>query len=152
MDAPTAIAPVEGGIGVHPIRKPDVSPSAQQDICQDNFTHLWGCEAGRFGVYDSPERHYAIAVEQTAKHVVFTGHVQGVGFRYTALSISRQYPVSGYVRNESDGTVEMIVQGAPADIDNFIQDVRQEFEDKIRETRIEPAPYNPRYTDFRITH
>ncbi len=91
-------------------------------------------------------------VEQTAKLVVFTGHVQGVGFRYTAQGIARQYPVSGYVRNEPDGTVEMLVQGAEADIDNFVQDVQREFEGFIRDTRIEPVVYTPRYTDFRIAH
>ncbi len=93
-----------------------------------------------------------MAMEQTAKLVIFTGHVQGVGFRYTAQGIARQYPVSGYVRNQLDGTVEMLVQGTDADIDNFIRDVQQEFEGFIRETRIEPIVYTPRYTDFRIMH
>ena len=91
-----------------------------------------------------------MCVEQTAKLVIFTGHVQGVGFRYTARGIARQHPVSGYVRNQPDGTVEMIVQGAPADIDICIQDIQQEFEHYLRETRIEPVVYNPRYTDFEI--
>ncbi len=93
-----------------------------------------------------------MAVEQTAKLVIFTGHVQGVGFRYTARGIAKQYPVSGYVRNLSDGTVEMLVQGAPADIDACVQDVQQEFAGYIRETRVEAAPYNPRYSDFQIMH
>jgi acylphosphatase len=91
-----------------------------------------------------------MAVEQAAKYVIFTGHVQGVGFRYTAHSIARQYRVSGHVRNLPDGTVEMLVQGAPADIDNYIQDVQQEFAGHIRETQIEPAPVNPRYRSFEI--
>jgi acylphosphatase len=101
-------------------------------------------------VYDSPAIYYAMTVEQAAKHVIFTGHVQGVGFRYTARSIARQYPVSGYVRNLPDGTVEMFVQGAPADIDNYIQDVQQELAGHVHETQIEPAPINPRYQNFEI--
>jgi acylphosphatase len=95
---------------------------------------------------------YTMVVEQTAKHVIFTGRVQGVGFRYTARGIARQYPVSGYVQNLPDGTVEMLIQGAPADIDNCLQDVQQEFSGYIRETRVEPTPHNPRYTDFQILH
>ncbi len=93
-----------------------------------------------------------MAVEQTARQIIFTGHVQGVGFRYTARGIARQHPVSGYVRNLSDGTVEMLLQGAPADIDRCLQEVQQEFAEFIRETRVEPVPYNPRYTDFQIAH
>jgi acylphosphatase len=89
-------------------------------------------------------------MEQTAKHVIFTGHVQGVGFRYAARGTARQYRVSGYVRNLPDGTVEMLVQGAPADIDNYLHDVQQEFAGHIHETQIEPAPVNPRHKSFEI--
>jgi acylphosphatase len=89
-------------------------------------------------------------MEQTARHVIFRGNVQGVGFRYTAQQTAREYPVTGFVRNLPDGTVEMLIQGAPADIDQCIREVQDSFLGFIRDTRIEPAPYNPRYTDFRV--
>jgi len=91
-------------------------------------------------------------MEQTAKRVIFRGRVQGVGFRYTAHSVARQYEVAGFVRNLPDGTVEMLLQGDATQIDNCIADVQAEFAGHIRDTQIEPAPYNPRYTDFRITY
>jgi acylphosphatase len=75
-------------------------------------------------------------MNQTARHVIFRGHVQGVGFRYTAREVAQQYNVTGFVRNLPDGTVEMLLQDS--------------FEGYIRETRIEEVPYNPRYTDFRV--
>jgi acylphosphatase len=90
-------------------------------------------------------------MEQKAKRVTFLGRVQGVGFRYTTDGIAKQYNVTGFVRNLSDGTVEMLVQGPAQEIDNCIDDVRSEFAGYIRETRIEEAPFNPRYKDFRIT-
>ena len=93
-----------------------------------------------------------MVMEQTAKLVIFKGHVQGVGFRYTARGIARQYRVGGYVRNLPDGTVEMLVQGEPTEIENCIQDVQQEFGGYIRDSQIEPAPYNPRYAAFEITY
>ncbi|MBP7053065.1 MAG: acylphosphatase [Phycisphaerae bacterium] len=89
-------------------------------------------------------------MEQTARHVVFRGRVQGVGFRYTTHSVARQYTVTGFVRNQSDGSVEMLVQGDAMEIDNFIADVQAEFAGHIRDTQIEPAVVSPRYTDFRI--
>jgi len=89
-------------------------------------------------------------MEQTAKHVIFQGNVQGVGFRYTAQQIAREYDVTGLVRNLPDGTVEMLIQGPPQDIDNCIQEVQDFFTGYIRDTQIEPVPYNPRYTDFRV--
>ncbi len=89
-------------------------------------------------------------MEQTAKHVIFRGRVQGVGFRYTANSIARRYEVTGFVRNLTDGTVEMLIQGDPTQIDNCIADIQSEFAGHIRDAQIEPATFSPRYTDFRI--
>jgi acylphosphatase len=89
-------------------------------------------------------------MDQTAKHVIFRGHVQGVGFRYTAREIARQYHVTGFVCNLPDGTVEMLIQGPAQEIDNCIREIQDSFEGHLRNTHIEDAPFNPRYTDFRV--
>ena len=90
-------------------------------------------------------------MDQTAKQVIFRGRVQGVGFRYTARRIAARYDVTGFVRNLPDGTVEMFVQGPTQEVDNCIREVQEFFGGYIRDTRIEQAAYNPRYTDFQIT-
>ena len=41
------------------------------------------------------------------KHIVFYGRVQGVGFRYTAKYLAQSLELTGWVRNEYDGTVTM---------------------------------------------
>jgi acylphosphatase len=89
-------------------------------------------------------------MDQTARHIIFRGRVQGVGFRYTARSVAGHYAVTGFVRNLPDGTVEMFIQGAPDEIDNCVADIQSEFAGQIRDTQIEPATFSPRYTDFRI--
>ena len=45
------------------------------------------------------------------KHIIFHGRVQGVGFRYTAKQLARSLGLTGWVKNEYDGTVIMEVQG-----------------------------------------
>ena len=50
----------------------------------------------------------------------FYGMVQGVGFRYTALHAAGRYRLTGYVRNEYDGSVTCEVQGRDEDIEQFI--------------------------------
>lgn len=45
------------------------------------------------------------------KRMVFHGRVQGVGFRYTAKCMARSLGLTGWVKNEYDGTVVMEVQG-----------------------------------------
>ena len=53
-------------------------------------------------------------------HVVFSGRVQHVGFRYTSLYIARSLGLTGWVRNLSDGRVEMEVQGTPSALRRFL--------------------------------
>jgi len=90
-------------------------------------------------------------MKQIAKHIVFKGRVQGVGFRFTVMNIANRYGLTGYVRNVPDGTVELLVQGPAENIEQCIKDIQESFQDYIKQTRIEQAPTNPQYTDFRIT-
>ncbi len=86
-----------------------------------------------------------------AKHMIFTGRVQGVGFRFTAYHAANRHKLSGFVRNVPDGTVEMLVQGQTEDINDCIRDIEESFFGYIRETKIEEIPPDPRYTNFKIT-
>lgn len=52
--------------------------------------------------------------------ICFYGRVQGVGFRYTAYHIAQELSLSGWVKNEFDGTVLCEVQGDGAAIDEFL--------------------------------
>ncbi|MFQ6035123.1 MAG: acylphosphatase [Sedimentisphaerales bacterium] len=88
---------------------------------------------------------------QVAKHIIFVGRVQGVGFRFTCHHIANRHQLTGFVRNLPDGSVEMLVQGWPEDIDNCIQDIKASFAGYIREAKINDIPVKPEYKDFRIT-
>jgi acylphosphatase len=71
------------------------------------------------------------------RRVTFEGRVQGVGFRATARSLARPHPVTGWVRNEPDGSVLIEVQGEGAAIDAFLADVRSRMSRYInRETPV----------------
>lgn len=57
--------------------------------------------------------------------ICFVGRVQGVGFRATARDIAgRHTRVAGWVRNEPDGGVRMVIEGAPEDLDRYLADLR----------------------------
>ena len=56
--------------------------------------------------------------------VLYSGHVQGVGFRYTAKAAARGYEVTGTVRNLPDGRVELIAEGQRDELEAFRQGVR----------------------------
>jgi acylphosphatase len=86
-----------------------------------------------------------------AKHIVFSGRVQGVGFRFTALNIANRYGLTGYVRNLPDGEVEMVAQGTAEMIDTCVRDLQESFVGTISHIDIEDATSDPKLTDFRIT-
>ncbi len=90
-------------------------------------------------------------MEQTAKHIIFTGRVQGVGFRYTVFNIANRYNLTGLVRNLPDSGVEMVVQGLEEKISDCIRDINQSFGNYIRDTKAEEIPYDRQYTEFKIT-
>lgn len=61
-----------------------------------------------------------------AKKVIFTGKVQGVGFRYVTKQLALGFDVIGWVRNLSDGTVELQIMGEGDEVDEFIQEIVEE--------------------------
>ena len=87
----------------------------------------------------------------TARKIVFSGRVQGIGFRFTALNIANRYDLKGYVRNIPDGEVEMLAQGSAEMIDDFVRDLQDSFVGSISHIDIEEATPDPKITDFRIT-
>jgi acylphosphatase len=59
------------------------------------------------------------------RRISFNGRVQGVGFRATTRWIASGFPVSGWVRNEADGSVLMEVQGSAEAIDGCLGKLRE---------------------------
>lgn len=58
------------------------------------------------------------------KHIRFYGRVQGVSFRYTSSNYAEKFGLTGWVRNDYDGSVEMEVQGTPELINKLIETMK----------------------------
>ncbi len=86
-----------------------------------------------------------------AKKITYSGRVQGVGFRFTAHGIAARYGLAGYVRNMPDGSVEMLIQGNPDDIDSCLGDINDEFRGYISSSEIEESAPNPSLKSFKIS-
>ena len=84
------------------------------------------------------------------KHIVFSGRVQGVGFRYTACYLARSLGLTGWVKNLWDGDVEMEVQGDPAAIGRLIQGLESGHFIRIEHMEVEEIPVI-RESEFRET-
>lgn len=57
--------------------------------------------------------------------VRYEGRVQGVGFRYTVISLASRLPVTGYVKNLSDGAVRLVVEGTRRDLTTLLDEIQE---------------------------
>ena len=57
-------------------------------------------------------------------HIFYSGRVQGVGFRYTAEAIAQRLGLLGWVKNLSDGRVELVCEAAKEKIERFLSEIQ----------------------------
>ena len=69
--------------------------------------------------------------------IVFSGRVQGVFFRATTVDVARDFAVTGWVRNEPDGTVLCVAEGEADELDRFVAAVQRAKRGNIIDTAIE---------------
>ena len=87
------------------------------------------------------------------RHTVhYTGHVQGVGFRYTTHSIARNHEVTGFVRNLADGRVELVVEATRQETDAFLEAIRDRLGNHIRNEQGDIGPATGEFHSFEIRH
>ena len=80
-------------------------------------------------------------------HLTIRGIVQGVGYRWSMAQAARRLGVTGWVRNRHDGTVEAMVAGAPAALDDLVAWARRgPGGARVDDVAIEPG--SGRYDDF----
>ena len=63
--------------------------------------------------------------------VLYSGTVQGVGFRWRAVEASRGLAVTGFVRNLRDGRVELVAEGGRSEVERLLAAVRARLRDLI---------------------
>ena len=86
------------------------------------------------------------------KRFVFSGHVQGVGFRWRAKKAAEMYGVTGWVRNDWNGSVTMEVQGSEEQIDQVTAAIRRGMYIRIDRTESRTIPVDPDEREFRTEY
>ena len=75
--------------------------------------------------------------------VLYTGRVQGVGFRYTTSNLAKRFVVAGYVQNLSDGRVRLDVQGRADQVRGLLDAIDQTMARNIKARDISDQPVDP---------
>ncbi len=82
--------------------------------------------------------------------IVFTGKVQGVGFRVTARQIALRYAVSGWVGNEPDRSVTCVVEGKREELERFHRAVMDALHGYARDSSVVESPATGEFDGFEI--
>ena len=84
------------------------------------------------------------------KRISFTGMVQGVGFRWRTRMAAESLGLTGWVRNEWDGSVTMEVQGEAAAIDRMLAMIDSGSFIHIDDMDVEDLPTDPKERKFKV--
>ena len=85
-----------------------------------------------------------------AVKVLFSGHVQGVGFRFTTQRVASDFDVSGTVRNLPDGRVEVVAEGERDEVQRFLDALQRRMGGYVHGVREVWSPASGHYAGFRI--
>lgn len=86
------------------------------------------------------------------KYIRFYGWVQAVGFRYRATVSADQYGVTGWVKNEYDGSVSMEIQGTEQEIDGVIAGIQRGSYIRIERMEVKTLDIIPDERGFRVRY
>ena len=86
-------------------------------------------------------------------HILISGRVQGVGFRYFTQQNAMELNIGGYVKNLLDGKVEVVAEGDKAILDRFVSILRQgPSAARVEDVKLEERPFGGKYTTFEIRY
>ncbi len=82
----------------------------------------------------------------------FSGMVQGVGFRFTAVRTASGFDLTGYVRNLPSGQVECLVEGESSQIDAFLNVLAERMSGYLRKQTQQNEPYTGKFDSFTVRY
>jgi acylphosphatase len=86
------------------------------------------------------------------REVLYSGRVQGVGFRYTARQTAGDYEVKGFVRNLADGRVQLVIEGSHEEIDRYMNALTDQLSGYIRAAAADVRPATGEFAGFEVRY
>lgn len=84
-------------------------------------------------------------------HILVSGRVQGVAFRYYARNIASQLGVSGWIKNLPDGKVELLVEGSKNSVEEMVEWCKRGSRmAEVEDIEVDWLPYSGKYNEFQL--
>lgn len=83
-------------------------------------------------------------------HAYYSGDVQGVGFRFTAVDEAQKFGVTGWVKNCADRKVELVAEGVEETLKKFLADLEKAMSYYIRDKKVSWEPATGEFVNFQI--
>lgn len=85
------------------------------------------------------------------RQVIYHGRVQGVGFRFTCRHIAEGHAVTGFVQNVDDGTVKLVAEGQPLELDRYLAAIAHQMGRNIQRADVSTSAATGEFSSFEIT-
>ena len=94
--------------------------------------------------------HAAPSVPHISREIIFSGRVQGVGFRFTAQRFAVDLGLTGWVQNWPTGDVQLHAEGDPGRIQDLVERLQTHF--SIHHMQATESPASGMYTSFDVRY
>jgi acylphosphatase len=82
---------------------------------------------------------------------IFSGRVQGVGFRFTAESVAHSLGITGWVKNLRSGDVQVVAEQSQEVLSDFLSQLSAHFKEYIKDRQVSWEPATGEFRDFEIS-
>lgn len=83
-------------------------------------------------------------------HALYSGRVQGVGFRFSAERIADELGLTGWVKNLYDGRVEVVAEGTKEKLEEFQRKIDANLHNYIRNAEVSWQEATGEFGEFDI--
>ena len=84
--------------------------------------------------------------------VFYSGHVQGVGFRFNACQQADGLAIDGYVKNLPDRRVQLVAEGSIVDLKELMRRIDRSMQGNIRDHTVDWQSATGQLAPFKIMH
>jgi acylphosphatase len=93
-----------------------------------------------------------LMTDKARVHILLSGRVQGVAYRYFAEKYAHSLGVTGWVRNRGDGRVEILAEGDRVSVDRFLGHLKEGPRlARVDDVDIRWEEFTGEFPDFRVS-